>query len=272
MQAVQAIRRMRGGSQSQLMVDADAKLWIVKFQNNPQGTRILANEWIATRLAEAIGLPVPRTEIISVPEQITSDLEMYMEYPRGERRQYLPGEHFGSAFVGGLMPKLVVDYMPSEQLGQVRNLVHFAGILLLDKWTGNCDGRQAVFQRNSRQSKYNAIFIDQGLCFNAGEWNFLDAPLRGIYGRNSVYAGVKGWSSFEPWLSRIENIDFATMWRIAEAVPQVWYGGHSMELRSLMERLFGRRDRVRDLITAFRDSDREPFPLWMANLRKGMRD
>ncbi len=34
--AVQAIRKMRGGAQSQLMLGADGKLWVVKFQNNPQ--------------------------------------------------------------------------------------------------------------------------------------------------------------------------------------------------------------------------------------------
>ena len=49
--AVQAIRRMRGGAQSQLMLGADGKLWVVKFQNNPQHIRVLANELIATRLA-----------------------------------------------------------------------------------------------------------------------------------------------------------------------------------------------------------------------------
>ena len=27
---------MRGGAQSQLMLGADGKLWVVKFQNNPQ--------------------------------------------------------------------------------------------------------------------------------------------------------------------------------------------------------------------------------------------
>ena len=58
--AVQAIRRMRGGAQSQLMLGADGQLWVVKFQNNPQHRRVLANELIATRLAEAIGLTVPK--------------------------------------------------------------------------------------------------------------------------------------------------------------------------------------------------------------------
>ena len=53
--AVQAIRRMRGGAQSQLMLGADGNLWVVKFQNNPQHLRVLANELIATRIAEASG-------------------------------------------------------------------------------------------------------------------------------------------------------------------------------------------------------------------------
>ena len=46
--AVQGIRRMRGGAQGQLMLGADGKLWVVKFKNNPQHLRVLANELIAT--------------------------------------------------------------------------------------------------------------------------------------------------------------------------------------------------------------------------------
>jgi len=34
---------------------------VVKFQNNPQHTRVLVNDWLGTRLAEMIGLPVPVT-------------------------------------------------------------------------------------------------------------------------------------------------------------------------------------------------------------------
>jgi hypothetical protein len=64
--AVQAIRRMRGGAQSQLMLGADGKLWVVKFQNNPQHVRVLANELIATRLASLAGLAVPSSDVIEV--------------------------------------------------------------------------------------------------------------------------------------------------------------------------------------------------------------
>ena len=49
--AVQHIRRMRGGAQGQLMLGEDGHVYVVKFQNNPQHTRVLANEFLATRLA-----------------------------------------------------------------------------------------------------------------------------------------------------------------------------------------------------------------------------
>jgi hypothetical protein len=71
--AVQAIRRMRGGAQSQLMLGADGNLWVVKFKNNPQHLRVLANELIATRIAEAVGLSVPKTDVVEVSEWLIAN-------------------------------------------------------------------------------------------------------------------------------------------------------------------------------------------------------
>ena len=64
--AVQHIRRMRGGAQGQLMLGADGHAYVVKFQNNPQHRRVLANELLASRLARAAGLSAPETELIDV--------------------------------------------------------------------------------------------------------------------------------------------------------------------------------------------------------------
>jgi hypothetical protein len=263
--AVQAIRRMRGGAQSQLMLGADGHLWVVKFQNNPQHRRVLANELIATRLAEAIGLTVPKSDVVEVSDWlIRNSPGMVLEFGKGVRELCSAGLQFGSQFVGGLMPGQVVDYLPEPQMEEVRNLAEFAGILALDKWTGNCNGRQAVFERRPRERKYRAVFIDQGYCFNAGEWSFPDSPLRGVFPRNQVYSRVTGWSSFEPWLSRIERFETDRLWAIAEEVPPEWYGGDLGTIERLMEQLFARRGRVRELIESFRASDREPFPNWGA--------
>jgi hypothetical protein len=264
--AVQAIRRMRGGAQSQLMLGSDGNLWVVKFQNNPQHLRVLANELIASRLAEAAGLTVPKSDVVEVSAWlIENSAGMMVERGKGGRERCSAGLQFGSRFVGGLMPGQVVDYLPAAQLDEVRNLREFAGMLVLDKWTGNCNGRQAVFERKPRERKYRAVFIDQGFCFNAGEWTFPDAPLRGVFARNQVYARVTGWESFEPWLTRFEEFAADRLWAIAEAVPPEWYGGDVAVIERLMEKLLARRGRVRELIVSFRDSDREPFPNWGAS-------
>ena len=62
---------MRGGAQSHLMRCDDGGYYVVKFQNNPQHLRILANEMLATRLAARLGLCVPQVEVVEVrPELI----------------------------------------------------------------------------------------------------------------------------------------------------------------------------------------------------------
>jgi hypothetical protein len=260
--AVQQVCRMRGGAQSHLMLGADENLYVVKFQNNPQHLRVLANELIATRLAEAVGLTVAPCEVIEVSEWlIENTAELDFELAR-RRESCRPGLQFGSRLVGGLMPGFVFDYLEDDALLEIRNVNEFAGMLALDKWTGNCNGRQAVFSKKAREKRYLATFIDQGYCFNAGEWKFADAPLRGVYGRNAVYREVVGWKSFEPWLGRIEAMAPEKIWRIAETVPPEWYSGETSALERLTEQLIERRGRVRELITEFRETSRSPFPKW----------
>ena len=204
-QAIQHIRRMRGGAQSHLMRCADGHHYVVKFLNNPQHPRVLVNDWLGTRLAEMIGLPVPVPAIVDVHPWLvehTPDLRLELcgarchVHRRAVVRLALRGVAAGRP---GLR-------LPARgEAGRVRNIDSFAGVLALDKWTCNADGRQVAFWRRPRERKFTATFIDQGYFFNAGEWSFPDAPLRGVFGRNDVYAGITGWDSFEPWLSRIES-------------------------------------------------------------------
>ena len=262
--ALQQIRRMRGGAQSHLMLGSDGHAYVVKFQNNPQHLRVLANEYLATRLAALLGLTVPHCEVVEVSEWLVSRTAELRVELGGERTEPCrAGLQFGSRLVGGLMPGQTVDYLPEPQLAEVRNLEEFAGMLVVDKWTCNANGRQAVFHKRPRQRKYEATFIDQGYCFHAGDWELKDAPLRGVYARNLVYAGVRGWESFEPWMSRLEGLDAQGVWEIAEGVPPEWYGGQVSAMEALVELLLRRRARVPELLTAFRESSRQPFPQWM---------
>src|SRR5258707_5344838 len=133
------------------------------------------------------------------------------------------------------------DFLPDEKLREVRNLHDFAGMLVLDKWVCNTNGRKTVFFEEAprtgegtpsataagatqgevargtlareeaahgetgRGRAYRTVMIDQGFCFNAGEWNFPNAPLRGMYARSRAYEGATGMNSFGEWLQRLEQ-------------------------------------------------------------------
>jgi len=290
--AVEHVRRMRGGAQAQLMRCDDEAYYIVKFQNNPQHLRVLANEMLATRLAARLGLVVPQVEVVEVrPEIIAYTPDLVIQLGLG-RKPCAAGKQFGSQFPGRPARMTVHDFLPDEQLGRVQNLSDFLGVLVFDKWTCNTNGRQAIFFREPGAAAgaagptgagstragstttgdpapgytalgYTAMMIDFGFCFNAGEWDFPDAPLRGLYARHRVYDGVGGMESFEPWLARLEKqITERVLGEEAAQIPPEWYAGDWDALERLIERLDRRRERVRELILSARNSGREPFPNW----------
>jgi hypothetical protein len=270
LRAVEQIRRMRGGAQSHLMRCSDEQYYVVKFQNNPQHRRILVNELLGTKLAARLGLPTVPVAIIEVSEElIRLTPELAMELPR-VRIPCQPGLQFGSRYPGD--PRLLTlhDFLPDEQLREVENLHQFAGMLVFDKWTCNTNGRQTVFFNEKHAAgdqgaaRYKARMIDQGFCFNAGEWNFPDAPLRGLYARNRVYEGVTGMDSFAPWLERLEKqMSERILDEISREIPPAWYEDDYDALLRLLEQLHRRRPRVPELILEAKRTNRQPFPNWM---------
>ena len=158
---------------------------------------------------------------------------------------------------------MVYDFLPDEQLREMANLGDFCGMLVFDKWTCNTNGRQAIFFRAAGESRYQAQMIDQGFCFNAGEWNFPDAPLRGLYARHRVYESVRGIESFEPWLARIERARRGAARRSRERdSARVVQFRRRTRLSKMLEQLLRRRKLVRELIVSAWKSSAQPFPNW----------
>jgi hypothetical protein len=112
---------------------------------------------------------------------MVSETHTGFAYPIGAQFRPLPaGVAIRFTVRGETRSGIVFDYLPTTMFVRVRNMETFAGMLLIDKWTGNADGRQAAFWRRLRERTYTASFIDQGYCFNAKEWTFPDNPLRGV--------------------------------------------------------------------------------------------
>src|SRR6266478_116455 len=229
--ATEQIRRMRGGAQSHLMRCSDGHHYVVKFQNNPQHRRILVNELLGTRLAARLGLPVTPVAIVHVSEElIRLTPELCMEMPRA-RVPCQPGPQFGSRYPGDPRRLTLHDFLPDDQPPEDRD--------------------------------YRAAMIDQGFCFNAGEWNYPDAPLRGLYARNRVYEGVIGMESFAPWTERVEkSVTERVLAEVIREIPPQWYEDDYDAVTKLLEQLYRRRTRVPELLLAAKNTTRQPFPNW----------
>lgn len=261
---------MRGGAQSHLMRCSDENYYVIKFQNNPQHPRILVNEMLGTRLAARLGLPTTPVAIVQVDEElIRLTPELCIELPR-TRTPCKPGLQFGSRYPGDPHRVTMLDFLPDDLLQEVENLHDFAGMLVFDKWTCNTNGRQTLFFRDSppkddsERSIYKTVMIDQGFCFNAGEWSFPDAPLRGLYARNRVYEGVTGSESFAPWLDRLEKrMTERVIGDLIGEIPPEWYDDNLDTVFRLADQLQRRKKLVPDLLLSAKTTSRHPFPNWI---------
>jgi hypothetical protein len=262
--AVQHVRKMRGGSQAHLMRASDGQFYVVKFVGNPQHTRILANEMFATQIGAWLGLPMPRMAVIDVSDWLIRHTPELRTQIGGREIPCSSGLQFGSLYPCDPTsdPVEIFDYLPQSVLEKTPGLISFARILVLDKWLANADGRQAIFTRRHKARRFGIVFIDHGYCFNAGEWDFSDSALRGVYASNCVYRDVTGWESFEPVLTKAEQVSMLDLWRCAESIPPEWYEHDSEGLRHVIEGVYARRGQIRELIETFRTSSRNPFPNW----------
>jgi hypothetical protein len=263
--AKEFVRRMRGASQPWLVRCEDGASYVVKFQNNPQHARVLANEMLASRLARLVGLPAATPAFVEVPKELIGGNPL-LAFDVGEGREPIrPGLQFGSRFPGTPSQTLVVDFLPDRLLRRVKNLTSvFLGAFVFDKWTCNCDGRQVIFHRPADQenSTYSVAMIDQGFCFNDGDWTFPDSPIRGLYPRRLVYEKVTGLESFEPYLCRIENLTSGELEACTERIPKKWCEPDPGQLSRLIETLYARRRTVRQALIDAKNSSFGPFTNW----------
>lgn len=127
------VRALRGGSQSRLMRGEDGNYYVVKFQGNPQGTRTLASEWLATRLAQVVGLPVAVPAIVEFDETLFRNSELHFQTPEGSI-PICSGLHYGSCYVINPLHGRTFDILPKSFLTELKNKEDLLGIFAFDNW------------------------------------------------------------------------------------------------------------------------------------------
>jgi hypothetical protein len=267
--AIQHIRPMNGGSKAHMCKCSDGYIYIVKFQNNPQGNRTLVNDLLGALLARYMGLPVPEAAIVEVTEDLKpGKRDRMLRYDPGTELGQL-GKCFGSKY---LMPRTPGSHRSNSiepgdlnrgYLSKLGNLKDFVGMLVFDQWTCNTDPRQVIFTRDG-DNPDRVVMIDFGYCFHACNWRFPDSPLRGVLGEWFVYNAIVGMETFEPWLQVLENdLEEDVLTYFASLIPPIWYDFDSVALRTLLTALNERRKVVRESLRHCCSVNSHSFRNWI---------
>lgn len=120
-----------GQSNPIVFEDDDDQRWVVKYRNNPQGLRVLANEWINSQLAQLLSLPVPESDFVDLPQ----DLIVAENLRQKQTNQLISsGISYGCRYVEGC------NNNPTPF--QVQNLLNASvlpGVVVFDTWVINAD-------------------------------------------------------------------------------------------------------------------------------------
>jgi hypothetical protein len=268
------VRKMRGGAQAHMLECDDDRFYVVKFRNNPQHRRILVNEWIASVFLRYLEISSPDTAIVNLSAPFLEENPDVCLQLGSSKIKPEVGWHFGSCYPGDPGRVSVYDFIPDILLQKVENLADFLAVLAFDKWMGNADARQSIFfrarirqylpaSRNApTKTGFVAHMMDHGYVFDGPHWDFPESPLQGLYFRPLVYAHVRGFDDFQPWLDRIVYFPEEIVDDALKQLPPQWLNGDRPGIERILTRLMERRRRVPDLIRDSAKGRVNLFPNW----------
>ncbi len=144
-----------GFSKPQLFEMNDGNTYLVKFKDNPQGTRVLGNDWVVGKLAQLLGLPVAPFEVAYFSK---SD---FKKFPVLYSYGFTPGHQFAS-----LLLKDCTGLWEPRINEEIVNLDAMPGIIVFDYWVNNNDRDTGnVLLERLSDNKCYLHLIDHGLCF-----------------------------------------------------------------------------------------------------------
>jgi hypothetical protein len=225
----------RGGSLPQrFWLGSGLDLCAVKFQQTPQGHRVLCNEWLGYNLAQFLEIRVPQFGLVEVPAEALPPGGLQLrDEPNDRTVTFGPGVHFYSQWLepaGELTPN---DLNMQSLFGDRAML---AGVVLLDMLLDNWD--RELTNPNllvSRATGAPQIFlVDTGNAFGGPFWGmgnlnvhyspFRDPaqPLPYFAPHEPLLRAIDSPQDFAPYLQRLCQLDRQMLRGWVDALPPEW--------------------------------------------------
>lgn len=243
----------------------DGYQYVVKFKENPEGKRVLINEYICAKIAEILDLPLAIPSIIEVDDSFVNDYGK--EISEHVECKISIGLHFGTRKI-----KKVFQIFNSQMLESALNIECIPEILLFDQLVCNKDrdnnGGNLLFDATNMK----IIMIDHTHVFDVGpSWTANDLEQRigepfQIFDANGyVYRKlipfVKGNNPFNKFMSKLTRLNPTVLWHIINSVPEEWQITDH-EKNVLKEYLFDRLNRIEEVLPLLKPH----LPYWKGGI------
>lgn len=210
-------------------VTTDAGPGYLKALGNHGGPHLLAADWVATRLAQWMGLPTFEIAVINVTE------EDEIEFATGAHAQ--PGPAFIAREVNG-----TTWGGSAEELENVVNPEDIARLVLFDTWTRNCDRHPPEENKkpnlnnvffaydDAHPGQFRIIAMDHTHCFCCGRDldNRLshidlvqDDKIFGLFPEFKPFV-QSHWASLEADAAKLPTIDRVWLETVVNELPDAW--------------------------------------------------
>lgn len=226
---------LEGKSRGHIITFDDGQDYVVKFVRDGF-EKILPNEWIAYCLARFLGLPIPYSRMVEVPE------EFFIGIADTSQERYTPRQ-----FASVCIP----DCVSLHQVSAVESVINhssLAGIILLDYWLCNQDrNRSNVLLREEQTGVYRMWMIDHGDSFGSYFWTTADLRRPSIKLYKSMTHQfmaqfVQTEQEFAEYMNIIRTIPRLLIEEIVAIIPNEWNISDE-ERDAIVKQLLYRRDK-----------------------------
>ena len=197
----------------------DGNIYVVKFQNNRLGSRVLVSELFAAKIGALMGLCFPPSDIIEINEQMVNEnpalLEIGLE----------PGRVFASLYLTH------AEYVGKNRLCKAINVSEMAGVILFDHMFHNAD--RAKNQKNLllrlENEHYRIYAIDNSHLFRSSRWTIESFQKLGTKIKTYYYQHYRNLlkdlltpQDFVPYIELVTKISDEQIDCIVEEIPHEW--------------------------------------------------
>jgi hypothetical protein len=222
----------------------DGKIYVVKLQNNPMGTKVLVNEYIACWFGERMTLCFPPSDLLEIEEQV-------LQRSRSLKAAKISSRiHFASQYIHSN------KYVARNNLYKAINKSAMAGVMLFDHMFHNID--RTKNRRNLlvclQDSTYVLYAIDNSHLFVRGRWNSktleklvtkISINRRRAYGWLLTYFFTSG--DFRPYAAKVKEITKEELAQFVATIPQEWLPKNE-EREALLDYMIKRCEMVDEIV------------------------